>query len=565
MRSTPLFACVAASLAVSLVALAGINETPTPGLNNFATAVSFPVGAAPEALAVGDFNGDGRSDIAVANFDSDNVTVLLGLGNGTFLGAGNHPSICFSPVTVATGDFNNDNKLDIAAADGRCGSGNLYRGFGNGMFQPSIGFPAGFCPQAIIAGDFNRDGNLDIAVANAEGCLAAPTKENPKAPTSMPSSVSITLGNGNGTFQSLVSYSINFGPSDLVSGDFNRDTILDIAVTAAGSNAVAILLGNGNGTFRPPTPFAVGARPFSITKGDFNIDGKLDLAVANFNSANVSVLFGNGDGTFQPANSYAAGPGPNSITAADVAGDSNLDIVTANVNGNNISVLIGAAGGTFQPPINYTAGNTPTAVVSGNFNGDNKVDLAATNRWSNNVSILINCPGTVTFAQPIQFFPMEGGAGGVNVTGASACDWTAVSNDDWIVVTSPETGTGNGRIDFQVRENFTGGARQGSLSVGDSSFTLIQNGGSGEGCNYSISPTSQAYTTSAASGTINVTAAANCAWQAVSDSSWIEFTSVNYGIGNGAVSYFVAANSGAARKGKITIAGKTFSIKQKGQ
>jgi hypothetical protein len=565
MRTARFIVYTAMSFCLSLIAFAGIDKRSMPELNGFATAVNFPTGSAPEAVTVGDFNGDGKSDLAVANYDSDNISVLLGFGNGTFLSAGNYPSICFSPATITTGDFNGDGKLDIAEADGRCGSGNLFRGNGNGTFQAATGFPAGFCPQTIIAGDFNRDGKLDIAVANAEGCLASPTQKDQAAPTQLPNSVSITLGNGNGTFQALVSYPVNSGPADVISGDFNFDTILDLAVATAGTNTVSILLGNGNGTFQTPTTYPVGgARPVSITKGDFNIDGKLDLAVANIQSANVSVLFGNGNGTFQAATTYAAGVEPNSIIATNADGDGTLDLVTANLNDNNISVLLGAAGGTFQPPITYPVGVKPTAVASGNFNGDNKVDLAVTNRFSNNVSILLNCPNMVTFAQPNQFFQMHGGTGGVNVTAAGGCGWTAVSNDNWIVITSPENGVGNGRVDFHLRENLTGSPRQGSLSVGDSSFIVIQNGGSGENCKYSISPLSQSYSSGAASGTINITAADNCTWQAVSDSSWIEFTSSNNGIGNGAVNYFVAANFGSSgRKGKITVAGQTFSIKQK--
>ena len=164
------------------------------------------------------------------------------------------------------------------------------------------------------------------------------------------------------------------------------------------------------------------------------------------------------------------------------------------------------------------------------------------------------------------FFAMTGGSGRVNVTAPNGCNWTAASNDSWITLVSSGTGSGDDSVGFDVRENFTGSARTGSLTIAGSTFTVVQDGGLGERCSYSIAPNFQSFSASGGSATILVTAAAGCAWQATTTTSWVTITSASVGVGNGTVTYSVGANGGAAvRKGTITIAGKTFSVKQQGQ
>jgi hypothetical protein len=159
---------------------------------------------------------------------------------------------------------------------------------------------------------------------------------------------------------------------------------------------------------------------------------------------------------------------------------------------------------------------------------------------------------------------MNGGDNSVNVLASGGCGWAAVSNDSWIVITSAGSGTGNGMLTYTVRENFTGSARVGTLTIAGVTFTVIQNGGLGEDCNYSISPASQSFSTSGGSGAVNVSAKQTCAWEAVSNVNWITVTSGSNGIGNKTVTYSVATNPGpTGRAGKITIAGKIFSVKQK--
>ena len=160
----------------------------------------------------------------------------------------------------------------------------------------------------VATGDFNGDGNLDLVVANSAWSCPHGT-------------VSILLGNGDGTFRPRTDFATGEVPIALVPGDFNRDGSLDLAVVNSLDGTVSILIGNGDGTFAPQVAFATGRAPSGISARDFNADGKLDLAVANAQDNNVSILLGNGDGTFQAHVDYAAGPGAAGITADDFNGD----------------------------------------------------------------------------------------------------------------------------------------------------------------------------------------------------------------------------------------------------
>lgn len=181
-------------------------------------------------------------------------------------------------------------------------------------------------------GDFNADGKLDVIVASG-GTTALPG-----------SGLAVSLGNGDGTFTQGSTSPILLGSSlsSIVTGDFNGDGELGLAVTDFVGNAVNILLGNGDGTFGPPTTIPVGKAPESIIAADFNNDGKLDLAVANSVDGTVTLLLGNGDGTFTQASGspYAVGPDPFQIAAADFNGDGKLDLAVANGTGGTISIFL---------------------------------------------------------------------------------------------------------------------------------------------------------------------------------------------------------------------------------
>ena len=346
-------------------------------------------GEGPQAVAVGDFNGDGTLDLVVANFSGSSVSVLLGNGDGTF-----QPAVSYSaaannlgnnPYSVAVGDFNGDGIPDLAVANEISNNVSVLLGNGDGTFQNAVNSAVGTNPQSVTVGDFNGDGFLDLAVANSGS-----------------NSVSVLLGNGDGTFQTAVNYALgtNTSPSSVTVGDFNGDGILDLAVADFGTNTVSVLLGKGDGTFEAAVNYAVDVNPISVTAADFNGDGKLDLAVAN-NGGNgyVSVLLGNGDGTFKKAVNYAAGSTLYTLAAGDLNGDGKMDLVVANSGGNSVSVLPGNGDGTFEPAVSYAVGPNPRSVAVGDFDEDGRMDLAVANANSSNVSILLQSAPTGGSAQ----------------------------------------------------------------------------------------------------------------------------------------------------------------------
>ncbi len=156
---------------------------------------------------------------------------------------------------------------------------------------------------------------------------------------------------------------------------------------------------------------------------------------------------------------------------------------------------------------------------------------------------------------PVEIFvPMSGGSARVNIGAQTGCSWAANTADTWITIVSAESGNGNGSIDLEIRENFTGSSRLGTISVAGLIVTVVQDAGLGDACSYAISPTFQSFSAGGGAGSLNVFGDERCAWQAVSKASWISITSASVGIGNGVVTYSVSPNPGTSgRKGTITI------------
>ncbi|MCA2642153.1 FG-GAP-like repeat-containing protein, partial [Microcystis sp. M087S2] len=354
----------------------------------FSAATNFTVGTSPISVTVGDFNGDGKSDLAVANYNSNNVSVLLGTGTGSF-GAATNFTVGTGPISVTVGDFNGDGKSDLAVANRYSNNVSVLLGTGTGSFGTATNFSVGINPRSVTVGDFNGDGKSDLAVANRYS-----------------NNVSVLLGTGTGSFGPATNFTVGSYPWSVTVGDFNGDGKSDLAVANVNSSTVSVLLGTGTGSFGAATNFTVGSSPYSVAVGDFNGDGKSDLATANFNS-NVSVLLGTGTGSFGAATNFTVGTAPRSVTVGDFNGDGKSDLAVANANSSNVSVLLGTGTGSFGAATNFTVGNGPISVRVGDFNGDGKSDLATTNGSTNNVSVLLNTTPKITIASGTN--PVEGG------------------------------------------------------------------------------------------------------------------------------------------------------------
>ena len=238
---------------------------------------------------------------------------------------------------------------------------------------PNSPFAVGDAPTTVTNADFNGDGKMDLAAQNAGS-----------------NTVSVLLGNGDGSFQAKQDFGVGLVPTSVTSADFNDDTFADLAVANQNSNNVSVLLGKGDGTFQTKQDFTVGTNPSSVISAEFNGDGKTDLAVANYSSNTVSVLLGNGDGTFQTAQPYSVSvggtPGPNQIITDDFDGDGDVDLATANVGSNTeianfhggVAVLLGNGDGTFQNASRVVRVYLPYSLASADFDDDGDSDLVAT-------------------------------------------------------------------------------------------------------------------------------------------------------------------------------------------
>jgi FG-GAP-like repeat len=336
------------------------------------------VGTGPFSVAVGDFNGDTNLDLAVANFNggaASTVSILLGNGDGTFEPVDPEPTVGSGPISVAVGLFDDDNILDLAVANRDSNTVSILLGDGNGNFDPAPApspIEVGISPLFVAVGDYNGDEILDLAVTVANFFA-----NDPK--------VYIFLGIGDGTFDENAPPIIDLvdgNPNFIGVGSFNpnTDNFLDLAVTNGDSssphNTVSILLGDGAGTFtEEPTesPITVGNNPFAVVVGLFDDDTIPDLAVSNSKDDTVSILLGDGDGTFTPTipATIQVGAFPQYVAVGDFNGDTNLDLAIANGGDGNVSILLGDGNGNFDPatPATVDVGNNPIGLAVGEFDG----------------------------------------------------------------------------------------------------------------------------------------------------------------------------------------------------
>ncbi|CAF4622396.1 unnamed protein product, partial [Rotaria sp. Silwood2] len=337
----------------------------------------------PIAVAVGDFNNDNRLDLVVANFYSNNVGVLLGYGDGTFT----------NPITYSTGDgsaprainigyFNNDTRLDIVVSMALSNQIGILLNVGNGSFTNPAMFDieASSYPVGIGVGDLNNDNWTDVMVVH---------KFLPNIAIFLGSGERIFASHN------IYSTGTDSGPRSVAVADFNNDKILDIVVANSVSSNIGVLLGYGDGTFKNQTTHVtgVGSSPWSVAVGDFNKDFLMDIVVANRYSDNVGILFGSGDGTFGYSRTYSTGPLsiPLSVAVADFNRDNTLDIAVVNYYASNLRIFYGDRNGTFDDQKIYGIGykSDPLTITVGDFNNDNWLDIAVIIQGTNSIEVLL--------------------------------------------------------------------------------------------------------------------------------------------------------------------------------
>jgi hypothetical protein len=378
---------------------------------SFAGQQTFAVGF-PSSVAVGDFNGDGRLDLAVTNAGGDNtVTVLLNTtvaGASTASFAVQKTFAVDSPSSLAVGDFNGDGRPDLVVADAGSNTVSvLLNTTPANATTPSFAvqktFAVGTYPMSVAVVDVNGDGRPDIAVANqgdkTVSVLLNMTPVNASTPA----------------FAAQQTFACGADPLSVAVGDLNGDGRPDIAVACEGEPLSLLVnttpAGASAASFAPQQTFAVGGLAWAVAMGDLNGDGRPDLAVANFLSKSVSVLLnltaaGATTLAFSTQQTFAVGVNPEAVAVGDFDGDSRPDLVVANWNDNTLSVLVnttsaGATTPSFVVQQTFAVGKQPGSVVVGDFDGDGRPDLVTANANSSTVSILLNTTSPFSITAPV--------------------------------------------------------------------------------------------------------------------------------------------------------------------
>lgn len=361
------------SVQFKVVEMQNACETPS-----FAPVIPTRSGTGGYQTCSADFNNDGKPDMATLEYYAFNVGVLLGAGNGSFSETTPCPTGGRYPQAIATGDFNGDGNADLAIANEydndfvNYGLISILLGKGDGSFAKPNTVVTGLGNTTITVADFNKDGKPDLALTN-----------------NVQSAINILPGNGDGSFGKLViSPSGVYFPSSVAVGDFNGDGNKDLAI--AFQNVISVLQGKGDGTFINPVMYSTGGSPLSrLSVADLNSDGKQDLVFTAYNSGQVGVLTGKGDGSFAEAVRYSIGGyGIISVAAYDFNGDDTPDLAVGNSQTQMVSIMLGKGDGSFEEPVDFPAGFRGSITLD-DFNSDGKTDLAFSSQVYG-VGVLLN-------------------------------------------------------------------------------------------------------------------------------------------------------------------------------
>jgi hypothetical protein len=418
------------------------------GTGNFLnwTTFSTDFDSIPYSLAIADLNHDGRLDIAVANFGTSNVGIFLGYGNGSFA-----DQTIFNldpnsnPNALTLTDLNNDTHIDIIVVCSNTNEVAILLGIGNGFFFLSKKYSIGSdsLPLSVVTSDFNKDNKTDIAVA---------TYNAPSV------SLFYGQGNGTFADQMIFYTSEDSHPFSIVSGDFNNDTESDIAIVNYDYNYIDLVLTYRNYSFSELTPYFitdVDDNPSALAVGDLNNDGVTDIIVTNSVNNNIKVFLANGDGSFSiyTINSSTTVSGPTAVALGDFNRDNHLDIVVSNNGDQNIYIFIGYGNGTFSKYASYPTYGfiRPATVAVGDLNNDSRLDIVVVSSSNDKISILFGYGNGAFSNQSIY-----SADGDLNLTAPCIADFNNDSRLDIIVLHTVSCNVGiffgnsNGSFSYQI-------------------------------------------------------------------------------------------------------------------
>ncbi|MFZ3341715.1 MAG: FG-GAP-like repeat-containing protein [Terriglobales bacterium] len=453
------------------------------------------------AMASGDFNGDGKPDLITGSYESGQLSYLEGEGKGTF-GTAVQIDQLYAVMSIAAGDFNNDHLLDIAVLYETSGGGsavNIYIGEGNGTFTLESTTPvlSNYIPRegySLATGDFNHDGNLDLVAVTIYNNTAY-----------------ILQGGGNGSIQSVTGYSTidpnnpgDYDPYGVAVGDFNGDGKPDLAVSEG--NGIGVLLNNGNGTFKTavyydakasfgwsrnqgiatalltssakkldvvlamsggfvafmnngkgvftpkPEVATPGTEPMVLAIADINSDSKEDVLIGDINGS-VRTYFGRGNGTFMPGPAFPVGVGSSQATyilTADLNGDGFPDWVVENDQGGEVIVALGNGDGTFRTNAEYgwNSNSEGRNIVTADFNGDGYPDVAYSYVYGTNAGKFAVMLGSSHGQLASQMYATAGSCAGNIVESVAAGDVSGDGKQDVVaaIINSSNAGCQNNAV-----------------------------------------------------------------------------------------------------------------------
>lgn len=328
---------------------------------------SIPVGDFPTDLTSGDFNGDGRPDIATCDFFSRNLFIILRKTDNTgFEEAVAYPfSTVFAStcIDIGTDDFNNDGNLDIYVVSRDNQTVFVFTGNGDGTFitPPTKVYIENY-PRRVITADINGDGKKDLITGN------------------LYTSFNVVLGNGAGGFGIPIKYNLPVNDVSITSGDFNKDGKVDLATIDFPNRFTVFLRNAANDGFDSSSVIVGAGFIINMTSADFNNDATLDIILADFNSDQIWMLKGKGDGTFNTPVSFPVS-NPMELSSGDINGDGNIDLLITCYN-TELKIWLGDGSGSFMQEIPFQLGYSLGGNIISDFNADGIVDIAVTDQIS---------------------------------------------------------------------------------------------------------------------------------------------------------------------------------------